>query len=239
MLWVCGKIPTFVSMIQTFLEIDRSLLLFFNGAHSSYWDEVMWIYTGKIIWIPLVLSIIYVLLRAGGWRETLWTLFIVALLVVACDQFSSSICKPFFERLRPARDPDIASYIYIVNDYRGGMYGFFSSHASNAAGIVTFTSLLFRNRLYTVTAIIWALITCYSRMYLGVHYPSDIIAGILWGVIVAIIAYKFYLLGRKKIWPYSQSPYIRTRHVYVITAMVYILFVVILSFAPVIGFSLR
>ena len=80
--------------------------------------------------------------------------------------------------------PDIASLVTIVNGYRGGMYGFFSSHAANAAGIVTFTSLLFRNRLYTVTAVIWALLTCYSRMYLGVHYPGDIVVGLLWGTFV-------------------------------------------------------
>lgn len=133
----------------------------------------MWIYTGKLVWIPLILSMVYVVFRTGGWKEGLWLVVMAAVVVLLCDQFASAVCKPLFERLRPARDPDIASLITIVNGYRGGMYGFFSSHAANAAGIVTFTSLLFRNRLYTATAMIWALLTCYSRMYLGVHYPGD------------------------------------------------------------------
>ena len=98
-----------------------------------------------------------------------------------CDQFSSSVCKPFFERYRPARDPDFSSMVTIVNGYRGGMFGFFSSHAANAAGIVVYTALIFRNKLYAATAVLWALLTCYSRMYLGVHYPGDILAGLLWG----------------------------------------------------------
>ena len=155
-------------MLDTLLELDRSLLLFFNQGHTLYWDQVMWIYTGKLVWIPLILSMIYVAFRCGGWREGVWFVLVAGLVALLCDQFSSSVCKPFFERYRPARDPDFSSMVTIVNGYRGGMFGFFSSHAANAAGIVVYTALIFRNKLYAATAVLWALLTCYSRMYLGV-----------------------------------------------------------------------
>lgn len=226
-------------MLDTLLAIDQSLLLFFNGWHTPYWDMVMWIYTGKIIWIPLILSILYTLLRAGGWRETLWAVAVVAVVVVLCDQFSSSVCKPFFERLRPAREPEIAQMVTIVNGYRGGLYGFFSSHAANAAGIVTFTALLFHDKIYTATAILWATITCYSRMYLGVHYPGDILVGIIWGTLVGAAGYWCYTRGRKWVSTGIDCPYIHTRYAHIITSVVYITFATILTFAPIIGFSIR
>ena len=133
-------------MLDTLLELDRSLLLFFNQGHTLYWDQVMWIYTGKLVWIPLILSMIYVAFRCGGWREGVWFVLVAGLVALLCDQFSSSVCKPFFERYRPARDPDFSSMVTIVNGYRGGMFGFFSSHAANAAGIVVYTALIFRNK---------------------------------------------------------------------------------------------
>lgn len=98
-------------MLDTLLELDRSLLLFFNQGHTLYWDQVMWIYTGKLVWIPLILSMIYVAFRCGGWREGVWFVLVAGLVALLCDQFSSSVCKPFFERYRPARDPDFSSMV--------------------------------------------------------------------------------------------------------------------------------
>lgn len=226
-------------MLDTLLELDRSLLLFFNQGHSLYGDQVMWIYTGKLVWIPLILSMIYVAFRSGGWKEGLWLVVMAGVVVLLCDQFASSVCKPLFERLRPARDPDIASLVTIVNGYRGGMYGFFSSHAANAAGIVTFTSLLFRNRLYTVTAVIWALLTCYSRMYLGVHYPGDIVVGLLWGTFVGWGSYRLYMYGRSWFRMPGRQPYAGSSQVRLVTAVVYVTFLFILVAAPALNFSLH
>ena len=96
---------------------------------------------------------IYVAFRCGGWREGVWFVLVAGLVALLCDQFSSSVCKPFFERYRPARDPDFSSMVTIVNGYRGGMFGFFSSHAANAAGIVVYTALIFRE--FTIPEIFW------------------------------------------------------------------------------------
>ena len=112
-------------MLDVLQELDRSLLLFFNQGHTLYWDQVMWIYTGKLVWIPLVLSMAFVAFRAGGWKNGLWLIAVAALVVLLCDQFSSSVCKPLFARFRPARDPDFSALVTIVNGYRGGLYGFF------------------------------------------------------------------------------------------------------------------
>lgn len=175
-------------MLDTLLELDRSLLLFFNQGHTLYWDQVMWIYTGKLVWIPLVLSMIYVAFRGGGWREGIWFVLVAGLVVLLCDQFSSSVCKPFFERYRPARDPDFSSMVTIVNGYRGGMFGFFSSHAANAAGIVVYTALIFRNRLYTLTAVLWAyspvIPACIWEFTIPEIFWPDCYGVLLWGGVV-------------------------------------------------------
>ncbi|HCZ20212.1 MAG TPA: phospholipid phosphatase [Porphyromonadaceae bacterium] len=224
-------------MLDTLLELDRSLLLFFNQGHTLYWDQVMWIYTGKLVWIPLILSMIYVAFRCGGWREGVWFVLVAGLVALLCDQFSSSVCKPFFERYRPARDPDFSSMVTIVNGYRGGMFGFFSSHAANAAGIVVYTALIFRNKLYAATAVLWALLTCYSRMYLGVHYPGDILAGLLWGTLMGWGGFFLYKKMRPFFFGDIPSPYSGCRFVGIITAVVYVTFLFILLMAPILKFS--
>lgn len=226
-------------MLDVLQELDRSLLLFFNQGHTLYWDQVMWIYTGKLVWIPLVLSMAFVAFRAGGWKNGLWLIAVAALVVLLCDQFSSSVCKPLFARFRPARDPDFSALVTIVNGYRGGLYGFFSSHAANAAGIVVFTTMLFRNRTYTVTAVIWALLTCYSRLYLGVHYPGDILVGLLWGSLVGWGGARLFLFVRSRFAPGSPSPYAGSRWVNLITAVVYATFLFILLAAPSLNFTLH
>ena len=93
----------------------------------------------------------------------------------------------YFARLRPARDPELSEFVQIVNGYRGGRYGFISSHAANSFGAVVLLSMIFRNKFFAFTSLLWAIVNCYSRIYLGVHYPGDILAGIISGTIIAVI----------------------------------------------------
>ena len=122
---------------------------------------------------------------------------IVSLLIVVTDQFSSSFCKPFFHRFRPTHDPDIMYMVDMVNGYRGGWYGFFSSHASNTFGLALFLSLLFRNWRSTLVLLCWASLSSYSRIYLGVHYPGDILCGALLGAVGAWLTIR--LLRRRHV----------------------------------------
>lgn len=230
-------------MLEKLIELDKQILLFFNQHHSLYWDQVMWVYTGKFIWIPLILSFVWVYFRQN-WKDAFWAILIMVLVVTVCDQFASTICKPYFARFRPAQDPDFSQYVTIANGYRGGKFGFISSHAANAAGMVTFTALLFRNRFYTLTAIIWALLTCYSRMYLGVHFPGDILAGGIWGILSGWGGYYLYLAGRriavKREWlPDIISPYCNNKDVKAIIAIIYITFLGILIISPWINFRIK
>ncbi len=183
-------------MLEQLIEYDKWLLLQINGCDSRFLDQFMWLYTGKIIWIPLVLSLLYVYCRKHI-LEVILVIFISIVIVTLCDQISSSIFKPYFERFRPTRDPELLGLVDVVNNYRGGKYGFISSHAANGIGMIVFTSLLFRNKIYTVSLILWALINCYTRIYLGVHYPGDIIGGILLGGVIGLVGYEFYAFIRK------------------------------------------
>lgn len=127
----------------------------------------------------------------------------IALSITLADQFSSGFCKPYFMRFRPAQDPEIMYMVHVVNGYRGGMYGFISSHAANTFAVATFVSLLVRRKEMTAVMFIWALIPSYSRIYLGVHYPGDIICGAIAGSVIASLVYWLYAFIRKNI---SNSP---------------------------------
>ena len=130
------------------------------------------------------------------WRKwgirSLYVVAGIALCILLSDQISSSLLKPLVARLRPIHNPEIADMIHIVNGYRGGLYGFVSSHAANAATFVTFTALIFRNNIYTILLSLWAFLTAYSRVYLGVHYVGDVLGGALIGILVAVVVYVIF-----------------------------------------------
>ncbi|MCH5328473.1 MAG: phosphatase PAP2 family protein [Coprobacter sp.] len=232
-------------MLENLLEIDRSVFLFFNRPHSLYWDQVMWVYTGRIIWIPLMLAMGCILFRKNG-KEGLLTLLMIALVITISDQIASTLFKPMFQRLRPTQEPGFAHLVTIINGYRGGRYGFASSHAANAFGVAIFTILLFRRRFYTVAALVWALTMCYSRMYVGVHYPGDLAAGALIGTGAAVLVYHLlYIplygwLYRKGICPYPAPGYAGDKDAARYAAVaICVMFVIILLFSPLFNFSVH
>ena len=168
--------------------LDTSLTLAINSCHSPFFDNFFYIYTQTWTWIPAILVLLVWMWRKWGVRS-LYVVAGIALCILLADQISSSLLKPLVARLRPTHNPEIADLIHTVNGYRGGLYGFVSSHAANATTFVTFTALIFRNRYYTILLSLWAFLTAYSRVYLGVHYVGDVFCGALVGILVGVGVY--------------------------------------------------
>jgi undecaprenyl-diphosphatase len=162
-----------------------------NQCHTPLWDNFFWIYSGMIVWIPLYAAMIYLIVKQGGFKS-FWIILALIVTIILCDQISSGFFKPFFERLRPSRDPSLKDLVQLVGKYRGGKYGFISSHAANSFGLAMFLTLLFKRKALSLFIFAWAIINAYSRIYLGVHYPGDIIGGIVVGTLLAWLVYKIY-----------------------------------------------
>jgi len=185
-------------MLEKILEYERELFFALNGSDSVLMDHVMWLYSGKIVWLPLAVFILIVLTYKKDWRESVLVLLSIALVITLCDQFASHLLKPLFMRFRPTHHPDFMNEVQTVFGYRGGRYGFISSHAANAFGFAMYMTLLFKYRpLFTYTIFIWALITAYTRIYLGVHFITDIIPGIMVGMLFGYLVYLLYVKVRK------------------------------------------
>jgi len=178
-------------MLEQIVNWDKQLLLTLNSYHNPWLDRFMWLLSDTILWIPLLLVFLVILIRNRQSRAMI-LLLTFAVLFLVTDQVSSSIIKPLVERLRPSHDPEFGDWVNIVNNYRGGMYGFVSSHASNVFGFAFLSLLLFRFWPYTVTILIWACLISYSRIYLGVHYPLDVIFGMLLGILSATFVFMLY-----------------------------------------------
>ena len=225
-------------MIEYLIELDKTIFLYFNSFHTLYLDQIFWIMTGKIIWIPLILSLLYVFFKQG-WRESVLIVLMLGLTVLLCDQISSGICKPLFERFRPTHDPEFSQYVTTVNGYLGGMYGFISSHAANTFGVAMFLILIFKRRLFSISIIVWALLSSYSRLYLGVHYPGDILCGALVGLAIGYIIYRIYQNLHFKIFCKVPVPYKKDKNINVVISVLYITYIFILVFAPLINFKIK
>lgn len=175
-------------------QLDQDLFLFLNGLHTDWLDPIMWWLSDKLIWIPLYAFILYLIIRKYNWRSV-GILLSIAILIAASDQLSVWL-KFYFERSRPTHTEGLIDQIHTLNNYFGGPYGFVSSHASNSFALATFTSLFlspfFKN--YWIYAFIWAFLVSYSRIYLGVHFPGDILGGAILGIILAHLVY--FLYGR-------------------------------------------
>ena len=179
--------------MEELIHIDKELLLWFNGSDSLFMDSLIMMLTNAKTWIPLYLSLFYVVLKSNPTvRNILFVLAAAGLCVLLAGTIDDTIVKPLVARWRPGRDPEIGMLVDTVDGYRGGKYGFFSAHASNTFSIAVFFSLLMRRRLFVIAMVAWSLINCYTRLYLGVHYPGDITVGLLWGGLVGYSVYRFF-----------------------------------------------
>lgn len=177
-------------MLETLIELDKELFFFLNGLHADWLDPIMFWISDKKIWIPFYAVLAFLIIRQYKWKAIIW-LAGIGLAITASDQLLSGFMKPFFERFRPSRDPELQDMVHIVNEYSGGRYGFASSHAGNVFALSTFIYLLFKSKYSWVGwMFLWAAIVSYSRIYLGVHFPGDIITGMIIGLFMGWLFFK-------------------------------------------------
>ena len=178
-------------------RLDQQLFLFLNSLNSPFWDQVMHAISGKVIWVPLYLAILIVL-GIKYKRKFLVILLFIILAATLADQ-TSVLFKNLVQRLRPCHEPSLEGLIHLVNGECGGKFGFVSSHAANSFNVALISLLFIKKRWYTISIILWASVVGYSRIYLGVHYPGDMICGLLLGALIGWSIYKLYELTDNKI----------------------------------------
>lgn len=173
-------------MIDFINTLDTKVFLELNQLHAPFWDYFMSAFSGKVIWVPMYATVAYLMFKNLSWKVALSFLIAIALIIALSDMTCAKVIRPFAERLRPANiENPISHMVHIVENYRGGAYGFPSCHAANSFAFVTFLAMIIKNRLLLAFAFSWAVVNCYSRIYLGVHYTGDIIVGALVGSIIA------------------------------------------------------
>jgi len=187
--------------MEELISLDKKLFLYLNQCHAPWLDPVMFWMSQTYTWVPLYAFLLFVVFKNYG-KNTWLAILCVALTITLSDQTASGLLKPVFMRLRPSHDPELENVIHYVNGYRGGLYGFASSHASNVFALATFFWLLFR-RTYksTIILFVWAAIVAYTRIYLGVHFPGDVMAGATIGVLAAWIGYQLFKWGIDRLQP--------------------------------------
>jgi len=177
-------------MFNWLLELDQKVFLCLNSIHSPVWDSIMYWISGDKSWIPLYIMLLIIVIYRERPYHFIYTILFIAIAVVLSDKISVLI-KILVERPRPTHNADIADIVHIVNDYRGGTYGFVSSHAANVFCATTFLAYQFKNYKWSLFLIVWATVVSYSRIYIGVHYPLDIIFGAVLGTLLGTQCYVF------------------------------------------------
>ncbi|PKP35587.1 MAG: phosphatase PAP2 family protein [Bacteroidetes bacterium HGW-Bacteroidetes-17] len=180
-------------MIEAIKNLDTELFLAINGSHNSIFDFLMFWASNKLIWIPLYLFFLYLLIKNYKWK-TVGIFLSVIVLIVLSDQGSVHLFKNVFLRLRPCHEPQLEGLVHLVHGKCGGQFGFISSHAANTFGLAVFLIQFLgkKYRYFTVLVLLWALIVSYSRIYLGVHYPGDVIFGAAFGSMLGFLVFFLY-----------------------------------------------
>jgi undecaprenyl-diphosphatase len=190
--------------MENLQETDKNILLWFNQFHFPWLDGAMFWLTKTVVWTPLFLFLIYLFYKA--YKKNIWLpLLGVGFALLLTDRITSGFMKPYFARLRPSHEPNLESVLHIVDGYRGGLYGFASSHAANTMGIVFFIWLLLHKKYPKVFWLfVWSFFMGYTRIYLGVHYPGDVVVGFIVGLLSAFISFSFLKYIAKRY--FKQNP---------------------------------
>lgn len=187
-------------------SVDEKALLLVNGLHSPFFDGVMWTVSDKTVWQPLYIFLAVAVCRRHSRRDAVICLLVVGAAIAATDQTCGSLLRPLFGRLRPSNpDNSVAAFVHIVNNYRGGNYGFPSCHAANSFCLAVYLSLCFRGKRAAVLLFTWAALVSYSRVYLGVHYPGDVIGGMFVGSVYAVVFFYIYVVAVSESKPAVQA----------------------------------
>jgi undecaprenyl-diphosphatase len=177
-------------MIEFLSSIDTSIFLFCNGTHTLFWDHFMMLCTDRFIWVPLYVVLFAAIFGVYGVKRMWIYVAAIALAIFLTDQICATIIRPMVERMRPSNLANpLSALTIVVDDYRGGAYGFPSCHAANSFALAAFVALIFRKRSVVWFIVGWAILNSFTRLYLGVHYPSDLFVGALIGSTIGLICY--------------------------------------------------
>ncbi len=189
-------------MIDFLINLDTDIFLFFNGIHCDFADQFMKLSSDRFVWIPMYAALLIALVRSYGWRKTIIIILATAIAVTAADQLCATVIRPEVQRLRPANlQNPLSALVHIVDGYRGGNFGFPSCHAANTFALVGLMAPLIGQRRFAVAIGVWALLNCYSRIHLGVHYPGDLLVGGIIGGSIGLICFllvRTFAFGGKK-----------------------------------------
>lgn len=227
--------------LESLIDLDQALLLWFNGSDSLFLDRFVEILTWGFTWTPLYVALFYLVVKNN---ETMLQIGLVMVCAGFCillaTGMAEGIIKPLIARPRPSLDPYLKYTVNVVDNHRESGFSFFSAHAANTMSLAVFISLLVRNKFFSVVMVVWSLLNCWTRLYLGVHYPIDILCGIVWGIISGLVSYwtfyKFYFKVSPKI-NYISSQYTPTGYSTTDIDVVMVVIALILAVAMLLSLS--
>ena len=173
--------------------IDKYILYWFNGSNSLFEDGLVSLLTSGMTWIPLYIALFYLVMKNN---DTVGQIMLIVGSIILCIILTGGIddifIKPWIGRVRPCNDPDINAHLNLITGQVESGFSFFSAHAANTMSLAVFLCLLIKDSIFKIVMIGWSLLNGWSRLYLGVHFPSDVLFGFLYGAVIGIIIFSFY-----------------------------------------------